>query len=182
MQFLEKVVKVDSVNKQKGFFVLAPLSGNVLSLDEVPDPIFQHRVLGDGIAIELSGNQMCSPVNGIITELSNSCDRVQLQSDKGLKILIHIGLGTSTLMGQGFKQLIKEQQKVKAGQPILQYDIRLIQQHASSLLSPVIITNSDKIGSIFCDKQRVTAGEDILFVAAPKTSSVKSKAKREQAK
>jgi len=164
MYIPEKVIEVEPAQRPKGLTVWAPISGQLYPLDKYPNPLYQQRIMGEGIAIELTGTKVHAPFNGVVTELTPCCHRIQLQSDKGLKLLITLGSGTEQLMGQGLTRLVKEKQKVKAGQALVQFDLRTLQQHCTSLLCPVLITNNEKIGSICIENSAVTAGEDIMFI------------------
>lgn len=177
MLAVKKLKFIEPQERPKGLSVWAPITGQVHALDSLPDPIFEQNMLGEGVAIELTGNTIVAPFNGRVSEVSPCCERIKFQSEKGIKLAIFMPEGTQSLMGTGFKLLVKEREKVVVGQPLIQFDIRHIQNACSSLLCPVIITNSEKVGAIFQEKHYVTAGEDYLFTITPqKTATAKKSA------
>jgi glucose-specific phosphotransferase system IIA component len=90
------------------FNISAPVSGKIISLDNVPDTMFSDRILGDGIAIIPLDGKFVSPVNGEVTSVADSYHAYTFLTDDGLNILVHIGLETVSLKGEGFKPLVKK--------------------------------------------------------------------------
>ncbi|MEW9668144.1 PTS glucose transporter subunit IIA [Ammoniphilus sp. 3BR4] len=125
--------------------LFAPLSGKVLHLKEVPDPAFSEKKLGEGIAIEPTEGKVCSPVNGEVIHLFPTKHAIGIGSENGLEILIHIGLDTVFMEGKGFYECVKEGDRVKRGQPLLEFSLDLVKQNATSIISPIVITNSNQV-------------------------------------
>ena len=121
--------------------LVAPMKGWVGSLDEVPDPVFAERLLGDGLAIDPTGNTVHAPCDGMIA--SSAKHAVTLKAPCGAEILIHVGLETVALNGQGFFSHVREGRSVKTGDPLLTFDLDLLACKAKSLISPIVITNGD---------------------------------------
>ena len=96
----------------------APFSGKLVPLSEVPDETFASGVLGEGIAIEPSDGLFCSPVDGTVETIAETKHAIGFAADNGLEILVHVGLETVSLNGEGFEILVKEGDRVKAGQPV----------------------------------------------------------------
>ena len=96
--------------------LLAPLSGVLLALDQVPDPVFSSRVIGDGLCIDPTSQTLCAPLAGVISNIQDSGHAVSVTDDNGVQVLMHIGLDTVNLAGQGFTRLVQEGQRVEAGQ------------------------------------------------------------------
>ncbi|CAM3523871.1 phosphoenolpyruvate--protein phosphotransferase [Parendozoicomonas haliclonae] len=119
--------------------LLSPLSGLILPLTEVPDPAFAQRMMGDGIAIDPTSNRVVSPVDGTVSQLFRTHHALTLTTAHNKKILIHIGLDTVALKGEGFKPLVAEGDTVTAGQPLIEFDMDYLAQHARSLITPVLI-------------------------------------------
>ena len=125
--------------------LFAPLSGKLLSLEDVPDPVFSQKLMGNGIAIEPTEGVIVAPIDGQIVQVFHTKHAIGLRSQSGIEILIHIGLETVTMNGDGFEVHVKEGQKVKVGEPLITADLTLIKEKAASTITPIIITNSDKV-------------------------------------
>ena len=128
--------------------ILAPIEGAVVKLDEVPDQVFAEKVMGYGIAIEPSTDKVVSPVEGEVIHLLDSNHAVGLRTTDGVEILIHIGIDTIKMEGQGFKSFVKEGDKVEIGDELLEFDLDLVKEEAKSILTPVVITNTDQFAMI----------------------------------
>ncbi|TYR81869.1 PTS glucose transporter subunit IIA [Priestia megaterium] len=129
--------------KTKETTVIAPLTGTILSLDQVPDPVFSQKMMGDGFAIEPTEGQVVSPVAGEVVQLFHTKHAVGLKTAAGTEILIHIGLETVAMEGEGFEAHIQAGDKVEVGTPLVTFDLELVKSKAKSIITPVIITNSD---------------------------------------
>lgn len=159
----EKEEKED--NRAGGISIKAPLDGKVLKLDEIKDPAFSSGMLGKGLAIDPKDGKVCSPVDGEIIMLFDTCHAVGIKSEYGVEILIHIGMDTVELKGEGFTSHIKNGDKVKAGQELIDFDLDLVKEKGYEVVTPIVITNLDMVKSITeTDKDSVTVGEEILSV------------------
>jgi len=160
-----------------GFMVFAPMSGWVTSLDEVPDPVFADRILGDGVAVDPTSACLVAPCDGVIAALARHA--VTIRAANGAELLVHVGLETVALQGKGFTARVRQGQNVKAGDPILEFDLDFLARNAKSLLSPVIVAN----GEDFHIARRITgqaviAGDFLMEVAPVRgKSSAKAAAK-----
>ncbi|MDF2883003.1 MAG: glucose transporter subunit [Clostridiaceae bacterium] len=135
---------------------VAPLDGKIINLTEVPDEVFAQKLMGDGFAIEPSSGNVVSPVNGVITTIFPTKHAIGITAENGREILIHFGLDTVTLKGEGFQALVNQGDKVKANQPILKVDINNIKSRVPSLITPIIFTNLSENETV-----SVNAGEKI---------------------
>lgn len=126
----------------------APLSGNLIEIEDVPDPVFSQKLMGEGIAIEPVEGKVVSPIDGKVIQVFHTKHAIGLRSEMGIEWLIHVGLETVGLNGVGFDIMAKEGQKVKVGDPLMTFDLQLIRDKAASTISPIIITNSGIIQSI----------------------------------
>jgi len=149
--------------------ILAPMAGWVTPLDEVPDPVFSDRILGDGVAIDPTSDTLVAPCDGVIIALAKHA--VTIRADCGAEILIHVGLETVGLKGMGFTALAGEGLAVKAGDPILSFDLDILARHAKSLITPVIIANGEGFTIVGRNLACEVAVGDVLMeimpVAAP---------------
>ncbi|CEE00329.1 PTS system glucose subfamily transporter subunit IIA [Caldibacillus thermoamylovorans] len=126
----------------------SPIVGKALSLSKVPDEVFSSKMMGDGIAFEPSENRLYSPIDGEIVQIFPTLHAVGIKANNGLEILLHIGVDTVNLSGKGFESFVKVGDKVKAGQKLISFDINLIKEKAKSIITSLIITNSEKIDTI----------------------------------
>ncbi|WP_282201319.1 glucose-specific PTS transporter subunit IIBC [Collibacillus ludicampi] len=133
---------------------VSPLAGTIVDLKDVPDEVFSQKLMGDGFAIEPSDGLVVSPVDGTVTTFFPTKHAIGLLADNGREILIHFGIDTVKLQGEGFEALVEQGEKVKAGQPLLRVDLNVIKEKVPSMATPVIFTNladgekvSVKVGS-----------------------------------
>ncbi|MCB2360561.1 PTS glucose transporter subunit IIA [Clostridium estertheticum] len=117
--------------------IVSPSNGTFIPLSEVPDPVFNQGLLGKGFAIMPSDGIIKAPISGKIVTTSESKHIVGIETKNGYSILIHVGLGTAALLGQGFKYLITENQTVTKGDPLLEFDLNFIKEKA---FSPLVLT------------------------------------------
>jgi glucose PTS system EIICBA or EIICB component len=120
---------------------VAPLDGKIVELKDVPDQVFSQKMMGDGFAIEPINGEVVSPVNGTVVTIFPTKHAFGLISDEGLEVLIHFGLDTVNLKGEGFDALVEQGAKVKAGQPLLRVNLDEVKEKVPSTLTPIIFTN-----------------------------------------
>lgn len=155
--------------KNKEEEVLAPLTGKVVPLSEVPDPVFAQKMMGDGLAIIPTEGVLVSPVDGKVVQLFPTKHAIGILSNYGTEILMHIGLETVNMKGEGFETFVQEGDKVKAGQKLVTFDMALINEKATSTITPVIVTNSDSIEVINKNEnQEVQAGSAAVMTVKKK--------------
>lgn len=138
----------------------SPLAGWVTSLDEVPDPVFAGRMLGQGLAIDPTEGKLVAPAAGRIATLNPSRHAVTIDLDGGPQLLIHVGIDTVALRGQGFVAHVAEGDRVAAGQLLIEFDLDLLARRAKSLITPVIVTSG---GSVDGDADRLVRIGEPLF-------------------
>ncbi|UTR14549.1 PTS glucose transporter subunit IIA [Salipaludibacillus sp. LMS25] len=149
--------------------ILSPVNGEVLPLSEVPDPTFAKQMMGDGIAVMPSGGQVVSPVHGEIIQVFPTKHAVGLKTVNGIEILIHIGIETVNLQGEGFKAFVKEGSKVAPGDKLIEFDIDVVKEKAESLITPIIITNGEAVETLDkYENQAAKAGETAVMVLTSK--------------
>ena len=147
--------------------VVSPLDGDVIELKEVDDEVFASGVTGKGIAIVPTNNVVVSPVEGTVSVLFPSKHAVGITTNDGIELLVHIGLNTVMLNGEGFTTFVKQGDKVECGQKLLEFDKELILSKGYSLQSPVLVTNADQFSDIVMNEiQTDKTGEELYEVFA----------------
>lgn len=150
---------VENINKNDDIFV-SPLDGELIQITEVPDEVFSQKMMGDGFAIKPSSGEVVSPVNGTITTVFPTKHAIGITSEGGLEILIHFGIDTVNLKGEGLTALVDQGEKVKTGQPILKANIDEIKDKVPSLITPIVFTNLKEGQKIVIQPgQRVNKGQ-----------------------
>lgn len=153
-----------SRKKQQEVTLLAPLTGAIVPLSEVPDPVFAQKVVGDGVAILPSEGLLISPIDAKVTHLFPTHHAIGLTSDSGLEILMHIGIDTVKLKGQGFTPFVSVGDQVKAGDKLIQFDSAALEQAGCPIVTPIVITNQDVVAEKnVVAKANVQAGQDPLM-------------------
>ncbi len=144
----------------------APLTGRVVPLSQVPDATFAEKMLGDGIAIEPTANLVVAPCDGVLTLVSDTKHALALTSDAGLEILIHVGLDTVEMAGEGFTQLVEAGRRVTAGTALLEVDFNLVAANGHPIITPMVITNMEGIELEYTQLSSCEAGKDMLLQVA----------------
>lgn len=121
----------------------APANGKLIPLSSVADPVLANKMLGEGIAVDISGSQIVAPCSGTVVMISNYCHAIGIESDLGDSVLVHIGMDTANYKGKGFEVLVSDSQKVKPGQPLVRLDRKFFEQQNADLTTCVIVTNAD---------------------------------------
>lgn len=142
--------------------VLAPLDGTVVDLEAVPDEVFAQKLAGDGVALDPSGNIAVAPIAGTLVKLFPGGHAFGIAARDGIELIVHLGLDTIELKGQGFENLASEGQEVKAGTPIVRFDRPTIERAGKVMLSPVVSSGAGTV--VRRASGTVQAGRDILFV------------------
>ncbi|MFB1083376.1 glucose-specific PTS transporter subunit IIBC [Jeotgalibacillus sp. JSM ZJ347] len=141
-----------------GDFV-SPLNGEAVSITEVPDQVFSGKMMGDGFAIKPSDGIVHSPVNGKIVNVSPTKHAIGIESDQGQEILIHFGIDTVKLNGEGFTVHVNEGDQVKAGDLILEADLEAIESQVPSIMTPIVFTNLMNGETVEVKKTSVNRGD-----------------------
>ena len=154
--------------KNNNVQVFAPLTGQVVSLEEVPDPVFSQKMMGEGVAIMPEGGNVVSPIDGTIVLISETKHAIGIRTKNDTELLIHVGLETVTLKGEGFSVLVNEGDKVTVGQKLMEVDWELIKDKVPSIITPIIITNSAERTVEYVDAEASTAGETLVMTVSQK--------------
>ncbi|MCX4218187.1 phosphoenolpyruvate--protein phosphotransferase [Pseudomonas sp. MCal1] len=153
-------------NNNKELTLSAPLSGPVLTLAKVPDAVFASGAMGDGIAIDPLNDTLYSPCAGVVIHVARTGHALTVRADNGAELLLHLGLDTVELQGEGFSMLVKEGARVSSGQPLLRYDLDKVGRQCKSLVSLLILTNSQDFQARPITLKTVKVGEPLLHIVA----------------
>lgn len=146
--------------------IVSPSNGNFISLNEVPDPVFSEGLVGKGFAVIPSDGIIKSPVSGKIVTTSESKHLLGIRTEDNYVVLIHVGIGTAALAGQGFEYLITKDQAVKKGEDLLKFDLDFVKEKAQSSLVITTVTNIAK------DKVLLKPLEDFAELVAGETPAL----------
>ena len=152
----------------RSIVVTAPFSGTLVPLSEVPDETFASGVLGEGIAIEPSDGMFCSPVDGTVETIAETKHAIGFAADNGLEILVHVGLETVSLNGEGFEILVKEGDRVKAGQPVAKADLALIRERGLKTITSMVLTGGADDMELHCAEGIAAAGKTPVLTLTAK--------------
>jgi sugar PTS system EIIA component len=143
--------------------VMAQQTGEAVAITDVPDPVFAEKVLGDGIAIIPSNNEVLSPISGTIVQIAHTLHAIGIEGDEGVEILVHLGIDTVRLNGDGFTCHVEVGQHVAAGDKLMDMDIAAIEAKGYKTISPCIITNMDDIRNLGLEIGNVTGGQTTVM-------------------
>ncbi|WP_035051043.1 beta-glucoside-specific PTS transporter subunit IIABC [Carnobacterium pleistocenium] len=144
----DELKESNPVSKLLNSEVFSPLKGKIMPLSEVSDEVFASGAMGKGVAIEPTDNKVYAPFDGTVEVLVDSKHAIGLRSDDGIELLIHVGLDTVKMNGQNFDYAVKSNQKVKKGDLLLTFDMDAIRDEGFSLVTMVVITNSNEYENI----------------------------------
>ena len=169
--------------------IKAPVSGFLMPIEQVPDPVFAEKMLGDGVAIDPLSDTLLAPCDGRILQLHDAHHALTLVTAEGIQIMMHIGLDTVALRGHGFRPRVRVNDFVKSGQPLIEFDPDFIAQNAPSLLILIVVVNSDRVidfgkargetlagvtpvMTLFLHSGDITTGEPVALDAEAPTATV----------
>ena len=167
-----------SKESKKPLSIASPLSGRSVSLDQVPDEVFSGRILGDGCAVIPSDNKIYSPVDGTISSTVETKHAYGFSSDDGFEVLVHFGIDTVSLKGEGFRSYVKAGDRVKKGDLVAEVDVELLKKRGIELITPVLICEGAEDLEMFTSEKEVKAG-DTLITLGKEEKAVTSPKKRE---
>ena len=152
---------------KKELLIRAPLSGTAVPITDVPDPVFGEKVMGDGLAIRPSDGRICSPVDGTVTSVAASKHAYALQTAEGVDVLVHFGLDTVSLNGEGFTPAVQEGDQVKKGDLLCQVDLEVIRSAGLETITPVPFPDAPEAAVLTFHCGEVRTGDPIATVALP---------------
>lgn len=159
---------LSSFLKKRKLHVLAPLTGEVIPLEDVPDPIFSEKMMGDGVAIMPAESNVYSPFEGSVIFVAETKHAIGLRSKDGTEILIHIGLETVSLKGEGFKVLVHVGESVFLRQPLIEVDWNFVKENVQTIITPIVITNSADVEIQLKKTKSCIYGETVLMQVSPR--------------
>lgn len=142
--------------------LLAPLSGILVPIEAVPDPVFAKKMVGEGISIDPLSAVLVAPIDGEVVNVQPALHAVTIRTDEGLEILLHIGLDTVRMGGKGFHARVRAGQQVHVGDELIAFELDTVAREALSLLTQMVVTNSDAIASLTPMTGTVVAGKDVV--------------------
>jgi phosphoenolpyruvate-protein phosphotransferase len=151
------------MNEPMELVLKAPLSGIVVPLDDVPDPVFAQRMVGDGVSIDPVTARLVAPCDGRIIQLHSAGHAVTMATGGGVEVLMHVGLDTVQLKGRGFTARVKVGDEVRTGDALIDFDPDYVATHARSLMTEIVITTAERIASMKAASGSVTAGTDTIL-------------------
>jgi phosphocarrier protein FPr len=151
------------LTKTNTLVLVAPLSGQLVPIDQVPDPVFAQKMVGDGISIDPISQVLLAPCDGEIVQIHSANHAVTVKTAEGIEVLMHIGIDTVTLKGQGFTPKVKVGDRVKTGDMLIEYDADYVAVNARSLLTQIVITNSDRVTEFRPATGMVNASRDRIL-------------------
>src|SRR3984957_7704734 len=160
-----------SKQRMSNLQILAPFDGWCGVLDEVPDPVFSGRMLGDGLAIDPTSGTLLAPCAGEIITLPASAHAVSIRTAQGIDVLIHIGIDTVQLGGRGFEARVRPGAIVRAGDELIRFDLDVVGRGAKSLMTPIVVTSMDGLSLRLCRAPGLVSAGDLLFEIAGDTPS-----------
>lgn len=137
---------------KKKITVVAPFAGEVVSMDQVPDPVFAQRMLGDGIAVNppqrVGVIDVVAPISGTVRKIFKSLHAFAIIGDNGAEVLVHIGLETVELKGEHFEAVVETGAQVKAGDPVMRVDVDAIRDKGLTPITPVVFTKHGQVKDV----------------------------------
>ncbi len=150
--------------KRKPREIKAPIDGMLIPIEEIDDEVFSAKMAGDGLAIIPIGDTFAAPIDGVITKIFSTNHAFIIKNKQDLEVLVHIGLETVALKGEGFERLAQEGEKVKAGDPIIKVDLDYIKANAKDIVTPILLTGESKFDEIDKNDNVVKSGDLIMEV------------------
>lgn len=147
--------------KKEEFQIVAPVDGDLILLENVPDGMFSQKIMGDGFAVKPENGSVVAPISGVAETVFPTGHAVGITTKDGIECIVHIGLDTVELNGEGFTTLIKQGAKVKAGQPIVKFDKELLEEKGYELVTMVVFpAGYDREFAL--GERKVSAGEKLV--------------------
>lgn len=159
---IKKVMKMPVDNS----ILLSPMKGNLINLSDVPDEMFSQKMMGEGVAYDPTEGKVYSPCNGKVAMIFKTNHAVSIEADNGAEVLIHVGIDTVKMNGEGFKGLVKAGDSVKKGQVLIEFDLGKVKREAKSHITPFVITNSADLKGVKILKspQKIDALESVIQI------------------
>ena len=148
--------------KRKVREIASPCDGEIVSLDKVNDEVFSTLMVGDGLAIKPINGNFTSPIDGVVSKIFSTNHAYSIKNDKDLEVLVHIGLDTVDLSGNGFTRVANEGDSVKMGDTIIKADLNYIKSQNKDTITPIIITENSDVKKIE-KRVKIVKSKDIIM-------------------
>ena len=148
--------------KEKNNKLYAPLKGEAVLLENIEDPMFAQKILGDGIAIEPSEGKVYSPADGTVSMIADTKHAIGINTQDGLELLIHIGMDTVALKVEVYTPKVEAGASVKKGDLLMEFDMDFIKEKGYSCVTPMIVTNMDDIKGVTPHAGAAVPGETVV--------------------
>ncbi|MEE3078377.1 MAG: glucose PTS transporter subunit IIA [Bdellovibrionota bacterium] len=149
----------------KALTMRSPLVGKIINIADVPDATFAQKILGDGVAVEPTEGILYAPVDGEVAQLFHTNHALGIKTENGSEVLLHVGIDTVKMNGEGFKAYVKVGDSVKAGDKLIEFDLNLIREKAKSDITPFVITNMHDVSHVeILASGSVNQNQDIMTV------------------
>jgi len=157
-------------NKVDRDVLVSPVSGYLLRIEDVPDPVFSQKLMGEGLAIKPKDGLIVAPVSGEIVQVADTKHAFGIKTKLGAELLVHIGLETVALKGKGFQTFVSVGDVVNKGDRMVEVDLNYMENHASSTIIPIVITNSSEetFNFVFENPKDVIGGETPILTIEKK--------------
>ena len=154
------------LKKSKSILIKMPFEGEVVDLKEVPDQVFSQKMLGDGFAIlpKAGINTICSPCDGELLQIFPTNHAIGIQSSEGIEMIIHVGIDTVELKGEGFERLLEPPCTIKTGQALLNFNSDTIKAHSKATITPVVFTEMGSINSLSVNYGALKEGDVVCKI------------------
>lgn len=143
--------------------IYVPVEGELVDLTTIKDEVFSSLAMGNGVAIRPVKGEVKAPFDGIITTFFPTGHAIGMEADNGAEVLIHVGMDTVSLDGEGFVPQVKEGDRVKKGQLLLKFDMDVIKAHGLETITPVVLTNTDDLQSVSPVKSGKVTEKDVII-------------------
>ncbi len=150
-------------SKPKEFHVLAPMSGTAKRLETVEDEAFAEKMLGDGAAVLPDSGMIFSPVAGVVADITDTKHAFCITTKEGTDVLLHVGINTVNLKGNGFQVVVKSGDTVAAGDKLAEVDLSLLEKHGMPFDTPVLLTEPEQFEITHISTGKLRGGSDVLF-------------------
>ena len=164
------------MHNNKKLTLSAPLSGPIITLSNVPDDVFSSGVMGDGIGIDPLNDCLYAPCNGVVVHVAKTAHALTIRAENGAELLLHLGLDTFELQGEGFELLVENGAQVSNGQPLLRFNLDLVAQRCKSLISLLVLTNGEHFELHTLEPRSARVGEPLLYVVPRQLHAIASTA------
>lgn len=143
--------------------IKSPLEGKVIAIENVSDPVFAQKMMGEGVAIEPTNGEVVAPISGTLTTVFPTGHAYGITGDNGEEVLVHIGLNTVELNGQGFDIKVSADSKINVGDVMCIVDLDFIKSKGLPIVTPIIITNTAEFSSVVPTTQDSVVKEDVIL-------------------